>query len=239
MTDLASALSRAIRSGSQIDPEPFLGLPLSGGFDVQAEVFRVFGGALQGSKLSLKGDVSYSAPLLFASQEDGFEHQRGMAVEVELAFVLGRDITPAGGRVTRGDIVDAIAAVRIGVELVRSRYLGGSRGDPALAVADMLSNVGYVLGPELDRSLLDERAVSEPVSIVAEGKTLVDKPAAHADEDPLKAVVVLANQARLSPFEMLRSGQVITTGTLCGLVPVEAGKLEIGLGGRHFSLTLN
>lgn len=239
-TRLADAIRNAIQSRTVLDPEPFLGLPLADAYAVQTDVFRALGQPFKGAKLTLKGDFCQSAPLLSVSEETAHAHQPGISLEVELAFVLGKDVVARDGRVTRQDIVDAIGSVRIGVELLRSRYQGGSRGDPALAAADMMSNIGYVLGPSLDRSLLDEGASIGQLSVIINGQIGFDKPAAHADGDPLKTMVVLANQTQLSSFSMLKAGQVMTTGTLCGLIPVgEPGRIEVNMGGQQFVLDLN
>lgn len=239
-TRLADAIRNAIRLRTVLDPEPFLGLPLADAYAVQTDVFGALGQPFKGAKLTLKGDFCQSAPLLSVSEETSHAHQPGISLEVELAFVLGKDVVARDGRVTRQDIVDAISTVRIGVELLRSRYQGGSRGDPALAAADMMSNIGYVLGPSLDRSLLDEGTSIGQLSVIISGQIGFDKPAAHADGDPLKTMVVLANQTQLSSFSMLKAGQVMTTGTLCGLIPVaEPGRIEVNMGGQQFILDLN
>lgn len=239
-TRLANAIRDAIQLRTVLDPEPFLGLPLADAYTVQTDVFRALGQPFKGAKLTLKGDFCQSAPLLSVSEETTHAHQPGISLEVELAFVLGKDVVARDGRVTRQDIVDAIGSVRIGVELLRSRYQGGSRGDPGLAAADLMSNIGYVLGPSLDRSLLDEGASIGQLSVIINGQIGFDKPAAHADGDPLKTMVVLANQTQLSSFSMLKAGQVMTTGTLCGLIPVaERGRIEVNMGGQQFVLDLN
>ncbi|WP_117190292.1 fumarylacetoacetate hydrolase family protein [Rhizobium terrae] len=236
---LADAIRNAIQSQTTIDPEPFLGLPLAEGFGIQAEIFRSFGQPLKGSKLTLKGGLCHSAPLLQVSENAQQPYQPGLSVEVELAFVLGKDVVAGNGAVSRQDIVDAIAAVRIGAELLRSRYQGGARGDQGLAVADFMSNIGYVLGPELGRHLLDQDAEIGRLLLVINSETAYDKVASHADGDPLKTIVALANQTPMSPFPMLKAGQVVTTGTLCGLVPVgAAGKVEINMAGRQFLLNV-
>ncbi|MBP2557346.1 2-keto-4-pentenoate hydratase/2-oxohepta-3-ene-1,7-dioic acid hydratase in catechol pathway [Neorhizobium galegae] len=236
---LANAICNSILSRTVLDPEPFLGLPLAEAYAVQRDVFHALGQPFKGAKLTLKGDFCQSAPLLSVNEETSHAHQPGISLEVELAFVLGKDVVARHGEVARQDIVDAIGSVRIGVELLRSRYQGGSRGDPALAAADMMSNVGYVLGPPLDRSLLDEGASIGQLSVFIDGQSGFDKPAAHADGDPLKTMVVLANQNQLSSFSMLKAGQVMTTGTLCGLIPIaEPGRIEVNMGGQRFVLDL-
>lgn len=234
---LADAICDAILSKGSVDPEPYLGIPLADGYAIQADVFRSFGNPLQGSKLSLKSDACHSAPLVSVVHEDQYPHRPGMGIEVELAFILGKDLT-AGA--SREDVVDAVSSVRLGVELCGSRYPGGARGDQAVAVADLISNITYILGPELDRGLLDEGATAGQLSVVIDGKNVFDKPATHADGDPLKSLVVLASQTPISAFPMLKAGQVITTGTLCGLIPVGGpSAVEITMCGRQFTLNLS
>ena len=234
---LADAIRTAIQQKGSVDPEAYLGIPLADGYAIQADVFRSFGQPLPGSKLSLKSDACHSAPLISVVEGDQFPHRAGLGIEVELAFTLGKD-TAAGA--SRQDVVDAISSVRFGVELCGTRYEGGARGDQALAVADLISNIGYVLGPELDRGLLAEGAAFGHLSILIDGQNVYDKAATHADVDPVKSLVVLAGQAPLAAFPILKAGQVITTGTLCGMILVAApGKIEMNLGGQPFTLTLS
>ncbi|MGK6311444.1 hypothetical protein [Neorhizobium sp. DT-125] len=237
---LGETIRDAIRFETAFDPDPFAGLSLPDAYGVQAEVFHALDQPFKGSKLTLKGDVCHSAPLFWVAEGDRHAFRPGVSLEVELAFVLGKDIATGSGPVTRLDVVDAIASVHIGVEFLRSRYAGGSRRDPALAAADMMSNAGYILGPLLHRQLLDEGASIGPLSIAIDGQAVFDKPATHVDGDPLKTVTVLANQAPLSSFSMLKAGQVLTTGSLCGLIPIgEPARVDVNMAGQQFVLSLS
>lgn len=238
--DLLNAISAALRDGTVIDPEPHLGLPLADAFSIQTALFRQFDQPLLGSKLASKGAVAHSAPLLFVKEGGQYPHQSGLAIEVELALVLGKDLRLQDPSIERGDIVDAISSVRLGVELLRSRYKGGSRGDPGLAVADLMSNIGYLLGPELDRGLIADGVSPGRLTVALDGRRLYDDQARHADSDPLKALLTLCHQAPLTPLVKLEAGQVITTGTLCGLLTIDhPGQVAISLAGQTFQLDLH
>lgn len=203
---LAEKLSGAITSKGHVDPQPFLRLPLSDGFAVQKDIYENLGLPLKGSKLGIKAGLCHSAPMFFVSESDRQRHEPGLSIEIELAFVLHQYVGATGKEVTRQDVVDAIGSVHLGIELVRSRYQGGSQNDASLALADMMSNLGYVLGPQMDRELLSEGVPIGDLVIEAGEHILFHAPAVHVDGDPLKTVVTLANQRPLSFFDHLRAG---------------------------------
>lgn len=239
LADLQRAILNAIRLGSGFNASAFSGMSAADGYWVQAETFRELGEPLRGSKLALKPDACHSAPLLRVSEADRHAYQPEILIEVEFAFVLGRDIAGGSAPVTRDEVVSSVSSIHIGVELCRSRYNGGSRGDQALSIADMMSNSGYILGTPLDRSLLERGVSVWQLSVLIDGNVAFDEPAVHADGDPLQALLALANQPPLTGHPILTKGQIITTGSLCGMIPIMGpGTIDVRLGGERFELAL-
>lgn len=79
-----------------------------------------------------------------------------------------------------------------------------------------------MIGPEIDATVIDNFArESAPFShlTITEGTTtLFDETVKHPNIDPLAPLVAFAN-GPLNKGGMLKRGQVITTGSLCGAIP--------------------
>lgn len=171
-----------------------------------------------------------------------FERQRLVRprLECEFAFELHADLPPRDAPYTRDEVEDAIAALRIGVEIVDSRLPAGS---PVwLELADNLNNGGYVVGPAWAdwRSLHYAETGIVLRRLGAAGDELARGDGrAVLDGDPVGAVVLLANLDALQP-RGLRAGDLVTTGSCTGAVAAsQAGDFEADfgrLGSVRFSL---
>ncbi|NHT75522.1 2-keto-4-pentenoate hydratase [Rhizobium sp. PP-F2F-G38] len=212
--NLADILAEAIRNGGSVDIDAVPQPDLAEAYAIQSAILGRLSIDPKGYKLSLRSDGVLSAPLLSVTEAASFPYQPGLKLEVEIALVLGRDLPVRAEPYARQEIRDTIAAVHIGIELVRSRYAGGPQGRTALLVADLMSNAGYRLGPALDADVLDEGRADD-LRIIAGDQPLFDAPGAHPDSDPLAALVAYANEAGRAT-RTLRQGMVVTTGSLCG-----------------------
>lgn len=236
---LASLLVAAVREGTLIEKD---GLPrpdFADGYRIQAAVFTALGGTSpQGFKLAIRDGDLVGSSLLFVSNAESANFQPGIKVEIELAMTLGRDLPPKPGPYRREDIVDAISSVNIGVELVRSRYVGGAGDALSLLLADSMSNLGYLVGPAIPRSLLTEPADLGGLYLTNGDKVLFDSTAKHPDGDPLASVIMCANKG-LPMGGYLKAGQVVTTGTLSGAPTIEtASSVSVTFGGSSWSIDL-
>ncbi len=138
-------------------------------------------------------------------------------VEAEIAFVLGSDLA---GDITDEAVRAAIDHAVMSLEIVDSRV---ANWDIALAdtVADNASSGTYVLGSrhltfdefEPRDTLMEMRIDGEVVS-TGNGAACLD--------NPLDAVAWLARTAQ-DFGEPLRAGQLVLSGALGPMVPVEAG----------------
>jgi 2-keto-4-pentenoate hydratase len=235
-SDILETLTKARLENTTVDPATLAAQDLNAIYDIQAAAFRNGNHQLKGFKLSLRGGVAYSAPLLFVERGTQYAYAAGMAVEPEIALTLSRDLPPRDIPYTRADILDAVGTVSLGIELVRSRF------NPAatwpMPLADFLSNIGYVVGPEFSREVLSSGADLGTVAVTADGTALIDQPAKHPDSDPLAAVVVYAN-SKPGLFGHFKAGQVITTGSVCGIVRLpSSGLVRIELAGKAHELTI-
>jgi 2-keto-4-pentenoate hydratase len=239
MTDLAAMIVEAIRTKTSIeigDISPPAG-PAEA-YAVQAEVMRLLGVKPQGCKMALRDGQILSAPLLSASPSDRFPFEPGLRLEAELGLVLGRDLPVRPQPYARADILEAIAGVSLAAEFIRSRYKGGAQGRAPLLLADLMSNVGYRLGPALERSILESDRPLGRLTVGMAGKIVFDADAQHPDGDPVKALVAYANRPD-RPSGDLRAGSVMTTGTLCGALLIDRhSTVVITLDGTGYTIDM-
>lgn len=139
-------------------------------------------------------------------------------VEAEIAFVLGRDL--AGGPLDMVQVRGAIDYAVAALEVCGSRI---ENWDISFAdtVADNASCGAFVLGPR-KRTLREFTPRDVVMSMTVDGVEVSAGNGAACLGDPLAAVAWLARQAR-DLGEPLRAGQVILSGALGAMHPVEAG----------------
>jgi 2-keto-4-pentenoate hydratase len=136
-------------------------------------------------------------------------------VEPEIAFRLGRHLPPRGRDYGADDMVQAIEAIMPAIEIPESRlsddHLAGGFG----MVADQGFAGRLVLGPPCpDWQRLDLVALT--ASLAVNGRVVAEGKGAAAMGHPLAALAWLANE-RIAHGDSLRSGQVISTGSLTGI----------------------
>ncbi|WP_280262961.1 2-keto-4-pentenoate hydratase [Nocardia abscessus] len=138
-------------------------------------------------------------------------------VEAEIAFVLAQDLTdgPLDAQQIRGAVDYAVAAL----EIVDSRIAGWdiTFGD---TVADNASSGLFVLGTE--RRTLDSFApVSVRMQMAIDGVGVSTGTGAACLGDPLHALAWLARTTR-EFGRPLRAGQIVLSGALGPMAPIEA-----------------
>ncbi len=144
-------------------------------------------------------------------------------IEVEICFTLSADIPAATeGPLTRTDLMRYIDKVHLGVELLRYRLAEKNQVPFPLFLADRLANHGFVIGPQVEEDIVDVFAVngkSLPLLVVTEGSAeLFNATVKHPNVDPLAPLLAFANGA-LNTGRILKAGNVVTTGSLCGAIP--------------------
>ena len=139
-------------------------------------------------------------------------------VEIEVAFILGRDL--AGPGVTRGDVLDATEAVAASIEVIDSRIVGWATNFID-TVADNGSSARFVLGDErVDPKTLDLPSVQG--QLWRNGELVDSAPASAVLDHPAEGVVWLANVMG-GYGRSLYKGDVVLSGSLMRAVPIERG----------------
>lgn len=149
------------------------------------------------------------------------ERNHMRVAEAEFAFTMARDLPPRGKDYGQAEVMDAVAAMHLAIEIPDARYeVFDTIGAPSIC-ADCAFHAWFVLGPEvkdwrkLDLSRQPVRAFKQD-AVVAEGS------GANALGDPRIALTWIANHLNRRGLA-LKAGEVITTGTCVKPVDVAAG----------------
>lgn len=197
--------------------------------EIQNQVAKTLAGSIAGWKVAISPDgVAIGAPLLAslvgAQACDRLIVARdSVGVEVEIGCILKSDLPPRPGKpYTREEIIAAIGRVFAGIELIAARLVQDPKPALPAAVADLMANGAYIAGSGTD----DWKALPlDALQCVVEvdGTIVHDKPGGNPWSDPLAPFVAYASgpSGRLGG---LRAGQIVTTGSLCGVIPMKRGQ---------------
>ena len=223
---LAETLVRAHLTGRQVAPSDMPVPPsTASAMQIQALVKERLARPVSGWKVAIgPQQVPVAAPLLeLYPDTSALPAFRGCSIEVELAAKLRKDIPKRESAYERSDILDAIDTAVLGLEVIGGR-LGIAENVPFLSfLADNLGNRAYVVGDSVPLSVLDEINGLD-CYVTLDGGSLYQGPASHPAKDPLLPLLAYAN-AQNDLLGGLKAGQVVTTGTLCGVLPVNASGL--------------
>ncbi len=242
---LAESFITASREGAKISlaavqAEGLIPGTLGEAMAVQRAFAESWAEPVAGWKLAIRADgEAIGAPMFDCVRVDeanaaSFPHDGTEGIEVEICFTLSADIpAAAAGPLTRADLREFIDKVHLGAELLRYRLVEKNQVPFPLFLADRLANHGFVIGPEVDKYIRDVFAGNGenlPQLTVTEGSvSLFDAGVKHPNGDPLAPLVAFANAA-FNTGEMLKAGNVVTTGSLCGAIPSTlAGETHISL----------
>jgi 2-keto-4-pentenoate hydratase len=229
---LSAGLVEAHLSGAAISAHSFEPpQDLAVAEQVQSDVARQLGAEIAGWKVGFapNSDVAISAPLFkhLILTDRGRYRRRGaafLAIEAEIAFRLRDDLDV-------GDPLSSLQTAFVGIEIVRSRLMEAVRAPFPTFVADNIGNGGYVIGPErVDWRTLN--LASLRCRVWADDALIHDAVGGHPQGDPLLPIRACAQQP-IDRLGGLRGGQFVTTGTLCGVVPID-GPRRIRVQLEHF-----
>jgi len=139
-------------------------------------------------------------------------------IEPEIAFAMARDLPPRSSPYSETEISAAIREARMVLELIGPRYADPAAASFAEILADGINNQGLFVGPTVPNAL-DQPLEQIPIAIASAGGLLHSVQGRHPDGHPLKPLVWLANFLA-HRGDGLRAGQIVTTGSYCGVVDV-------------------
>jgi 2-keto-4-pentenoate hydratase len=202
------------------------------GYAIQAELERRSARPLWGWKIAATSaagqrHIGVDGPLagrLLAEMvhPDGatlpFGANRMRVAEAEFAFRMGRDLPPRAAAYSVEEVLDAVAALHVAIEVPDSRFEDFVTAGAPQLIADNACAHLFVLGPEAPASWRGlDLAAHRVVGRVA-GRLEREGAGANVLGDPRIALAWLANELSRHGVT-LAAGQVVTTGTC--VVPLE------------------
>lgn len=241
-TSVAKTLWRARTGGRAVNIDAGLRpATLAAAYEIQNEILDLAGSPRVGWKLGATSTAAQQALGLdgpfFAPLLRRFRHESGTvialpvkqapAVEVEFALLLGAELPARTGAYDRDSVAAAVAAVCPAIEIVGSRLVGGmAKPDPMMIVADGGANVGFVQGePHAGWAGFDLAA--QGVTLFINGEQTASGNGGMVMGHPLDALAWLANEFSRNG-RGLNVGEVISTGSCTGVVPVQPGDTAVG-----------
>lgn len=217
-TDLTRRLSDAQRDGSHTIDATTFALDRAAAYRVLHETRSALGEATGMLKTAIHPDgVGVAAPIYASrvghSGRFALPTDRVAGLEVEVGLVLAHAI-PNDPAMDEATVAAAVDHYFTGIEIIGTRYADRTKADPAVALADNMSAFGYVIGPRFTRGT-DVEGLT--VTLELAGKPIHAGPARHAFGTVLASLVAYARAQQ--PHMPLAAGTVVTTGSLCGLVP--------------------
>jgi 2-keto-4-pentenoate hydratase len=138
-------------------------------------------------------------------------------IEGEIAFRLARDLPARDGAYARDEVLAAVAEVVVAIEEVETRFRDMDQVGALSKLADCQSNGALVAGGGVAPVLTGDLGRAR-VRLTVDGKTCHEGVGGHPSVDPLAPLLWLANNSATKAI--LRAGQVVTTGSMTGLVKV-------------------
>jgi 2-keto-4-pentenoate hydratase len=243
MTDeawLARQLAEVLRAKKTgVDSAPYRDLDFSAALRVQALVQKMSGEDVVAAKVAVPvGYPAMGTPIpgsMVSTEGKAVVSARLVeGIEVEVAVVLGRDLTPAIAEQGEDAVVETIDRFIVGVELVGSRFSDRLSAGLMAELADNLSSAGYVTDLQREWTHGTDLTNAE-VEVTLNDKVLYSAPAKHVFGDVLRSLVAYARQPTASL--PLRAGLIVTTGTLCGLINIpDSGRVVASLADHAINL---
>lgn len=234
MIAASDLLLGAWRSGAVIEALPAGLQPKTRGeaYAVQARVELLSKAPLRGWKIAAtskagQAHIGVDGPLagrLIDSMvhADGatlpFGDNRMRVAEAEFVFRMGQDLPPRPEPYTQAEVMAAVAALHLGIEVPDSRYIDFVRVGALQLIADNACAHAFVLGPQAPAHWRDLDLSRHRVTGKVSDRLVREGIGANVLGDPRIALTWLANE--LSSHGMtLAAGQFVTTGTC--MVPLE------------------
>jgi 2-keto-4-pentenoate hydratase len=233
IADLARRLALGhLNRVHDVDPAPYANLGRDDAFAIQRAVQSSLGVATGLIKTAVAPDGLGAAAPIYAS---GFGHNgfklpsaNVIGLELEIGLVLGTDLSveAAADEVAA---IDAIDHYFVGVEICGTRYADRAAAGYNGGLADNMAALGYVLDPT-PRDLGAEIDGFDAELNFA-GRQIHFAPTKHSFGNVLASYIAYARNQQ--PHLPLKAGTVITTGSLCGLVPITGTGAVVGKLGNH------
>lgn len=157
--------------------------------------------------------------------------------EVEYQVRLGVDLPPRDKPYTIEEVTDAVASLHPGLELAECRFIHDQAFPPLPAIlADGAGSGTIVYGPAID-DWRHRDIAGQQVTLSCNGKPRRSGTAAAALDHPIVPLTWLANELSRTGVG-LKAGQMVSTGTLTGMLAPKPGETYLADFGPFGSVTL-
>lgn len=147
----------------------------------------------------------------------------GMRVaEAEFCFRLGHDLPPRPKPYAQDEVLAALDALHLAIEIPDSRYTDFCRAGVAQLIADNACAHHFVLGKAVDADWRSADLRTHAVRGIVNDGPPSEGVGANVLGDPRLAMVWIANELRAQGIG-LQAGQLVTTGTAIVPVPITSG----------------
>ena len=201
---------------------------------IQHAVALRLGGATAVAKVAAPaGGLAVAAPIIdsWVTRSGGtlaLEGRNFLGLEIEIAAVFKRDLTPEVARLGRTAVLEAIDHFIVGIELIGSRIDDRNNAGPFGPLSDCMLTAGYVTGGQPIAALPEVDGL--PITLETSAGTTQLGAAKHPFGGVLEPIMAYA-AAPIDHFGALRAGMTVTTGSLCPLIEVPAtGWVAVRLG---------
>jgi 2-keto-4-pentenoate hydratase len=152
---------------------------------------------------------------------------RMRVAEIEFVFRMGRSLPPRPEAYATDEVMAAVAALHLGIEVPDSRFLDFTAVGAPQLIADNACADQFVLGPEVTAPWRDRDLAAHAVQGRNEQGVVHEGRGANVLGDPRTALTWLANE--LSRHDIvLGEGQTVTTGTCVIPMPIAPGDVVTG-----------
>lgn len=222
------------RAGKRVDAIPAAHRPRSRaeGYRIQARIARlsgqdVFGWKIAATSTAGQKHIGVDGPLagrLLSKRVFDSGAQVSLAnnimqvAEAEFAFRMSRDLPPRATPYAVEEVFAAVGSLHPAIEIPDSRYEEFAKVGAPQLIADCACASYFVLGAASVADWRQMDLVEHPVVARVNGKLAREGKGANVLGDPRIALTWIANELSLAD-DMLRAGQVVTTGTC--VIPVE------------------
>jgi 2-keto-4-pentenoate hydratase len=155
-----------------------------------------------------------------------FARQCSPIPEVEYQALLGADLAPRSKPYTVGEVTEAVASLHPGLELAECRFVHDERFPPLPAILSDGAGSGTIVhGPSIENWKKRDIAGQE-VALFCDGAQRRKGTAAAALDHPMVPLTWLANELSRTGIG-LQAGQMISTGTLTGMLRPKRGETYV------------
>ncbi|MDO8974454.1 2-keto-4-pentenoate hydratase [Reyranella sp.] len=158
--------------------------------------------------------------------------------EVEYQAKLGRDLPPRERPYSEEEVTDAVASLHPGLELAECRFVHDASFPPLPAIlADGAGSGTIIHGPAIE-DWRNRDIAGQEATLSSDGRVRRRGTAAAALDHPIVPLTWLANELSRTGVGM-KEGQMVSTGTLTGMLAPRAGETYVAEFGPFGSVTVS